>query len=241
LSDENRIALLAVRRLNAGYGKKPVVRDVAVTVEEHQIVALIGPNGAGKSTVLKAILGLLSGVEGEVLFRGKDLAGLAPAERISRGISFCAQGNRVFAELTVNENLRLAANVVGRRHEEELLQEAVAVFPRLGDRLGQKAGTLSGGEQQMVAVARAMMQRPKLMVLDEPSVGLSPQLASSLLGRIATAAKTGGMAVLIVEQKVRQVLEIADRAYGLRLGRVACQGDAARLAEDLDGLRCLFL
>ncbi len=235
------MALLTVANVNAGYGKKTVIRDVGLTVQEGEIVALIGPNGAGKSTALKAILGLLNYADGKIEFGGKDLSGLTTADRISLGMSFCAQGNRVFAELTVEENLRLAANAVKGGNDDKSLQDVIQMFPGLRNRPRQKAGTLSGGEQQMVAIARAFLQHPRLLILDEPSLGLAPGLASAVLGQISEIAGKVGVAVLIVEQKVRRVLQIANRVYALRLGRVAYTGEARILAEDAVTLRGLFL
>jgi branched-chain amino acid transport system ATP-binding protein len=233
--------LLEARHIETGYGKKPVVRDVSVSINHGEILAMIGPNGAGKSTVLKAICGLLPVWRGDVLFEQKSISGSTPAKNVSRGMTFCPQGNRVFHGLTVKENLEIGGYSLSQREVKERIAQVVELFPALKDRPRQDAGSLSGGEQQMLALARALVAKPKLLMLDEPSLGLAPNLLADMFTRIVEINRQTGVAILIVEQKVDMVLSICSRAYALKLGRVSFCGSADDLRTAKAGIRDLFL
>jgi len=223
--------MLEIRDVDAGYEGKQVLFGVSVTVGDGDIVALIGPNGAGKSTVLKVACGLLRPWRGEVFFEGERLTRFSSAERVSRGVVYSPQGNRVFRGLTVLENLQIAGSQLPRESLVRRVEETLHEFPALKPLVARKAGTLSGGEQQVLAFARALVPKPKLLLLDEPSLGLAPKVARGALERIAEIGELTGTSVLLVEQKARDALSIADRAYGLRLGRVAAEGAAGEILE----------
>ena len=233
--------MLEIRNLEAGYGKKQVLFGVSLEVREGEVVALIGPNGAGKSTVLKAACGLIPTWKGEIRLGGVPTNGSTPAQNVARGMTFCPQGNRVFDELTVRENLEIGGYQFPRKDLKGRIEEVLGVFPILRDRLKQEAGRLSGGEQQMLAVARALVPRPKLLMLDEPSLGLAPNVVKSVFEQVVRINRETGVAVLIVEQKVRDVLVISQRVYSLKLGRVAFDGPSADLKDDKGRLHDLFL
>jgi branched-chain amino acid transport system ATP-binding protein len=224
-----------------GYGKKQVLFGVSLEVAERDVVALIGPNGAGKSTVLKTVCGLLRPWKGEVRFDGALIDGCAPARNVARGITFAPQGNRVFDELTVLENLQMGGYQLPRKELSGRIEEVFNLFPLLKGRARQNAGKLSGGEQQMLAFARALVPKPKLLMLDEPSLGLQPNLVDAVFDKVASVNRDQGVTVLIVEQKVRQVLSIRRRVYSLKLGRVAFAGAPGEIADDTEKLRRLFL
>ena len=233
--------MLEIRELETGYGKKQVVFGLSLDVREGEIVALIGPNGAGKSTVLKAVCGLVPVRKGEIRFNGTLTNGSTPAQNVACGITFAPQGNRVFADLTVMENLEIGAYPLQRKEGKERITQVLNLFPVLKERLRQDAGRLSGGEQQMLALARALVPKPKLLLLDEPSLGLAPNLVATVFKRIADIRGEAGVAILIVEQKVRDVLEICDRVYSMKLGRVAFAGQPDELKADKVKIRDLFL
>ena len=232
--------MLEIRKIETGYGKKQVLFATSLKVKQGEIVAVVGPNGAGKSTILKAICGLLPVWSGEILFDNKPISGSSPAKNVSRGITFCPQGNRVFDELSVMENLHIGGIHLRATELKERIEEVVQLFPILKDRLRQNAGRLSGGEQQMLALGRALIPKPKLLMLDEPSLGLSPNLVSTAFERISSLNSDTGVTILIVEQKVREVLKLCHRVYGLKLGRVAFAGQPEKLMEH-DELRRVFL
>lgn len=233
--------LLEIKQLETGYGKKQVLFNVSMEIADGEIVAIIGPNGAGKSTVLKATCGLLPAWKGNVILGGNRITGSTPARNVSRGLTFCPQGNRVFSDLSVTENLEIGGYRLPRRELRPRIEEVLAIFPSLKDRLRQNAGTLSGGEQQMLAVARALIPQPKLLMLDEPSLGLAPGLVDDVFKLISRVGAEQGVSILIVEQKVRKVLELSDRVYALKLGEVAFAGESAALKEDAQRLRDIFL
>jgi len=233
--------MLAIEQLDTGYGKKQVLYGLSLGVRQGEIVALIGPNGAGKSTVLKAVCGLIPTWKGEIRFDGRLANGSTPARNVARGITFCPQGNRVFDELSVRENLEIGGFQLPSRELKERIEQALILFPVLKDRLKQRAGKLSGGQQQMLAIARALVPKPKLLMLDEPSLGLSPNLVSTVFENILRINREFGVAILIVEQKVREVVNLAQRVYSLKLGRVAFEGPAAALRDNKEKLRELFL
>ena len=233
--------LLEVIDLETGYGKKPVLLGVSLEVGPGEVIAVIGPNGAGKSTILKAICGLIPVWKGDVRFDGAPTDGATPAQNVARGITLCPQGNRVFADMTVLENLEVGGLLLPRRESRERVNEALTMFPSLKDRTRQIAGRLSGGEQQMVALARALIPRPRLLMLDEPSLGLAPGVVKDVFGKLVAVNRETGTAILIVEQKVREVLAVCQRVYGIKLGRLAFTGSPDQLRDDKEKLRQLFL
>ena len=222
---------LTAEALEAGYGKAQVLFGVDLEVVENELVALLGANGAGKTTLLRTISGLVRPWSGRVLLEGQDLRGLSPAKRARMGLGHVPEGRQLFPLMTVEENLRLGVAFLAPGREKEGYQRVYALFPRLGERRRQLAGTLSGGEQQMLAIGRALMGFPKILLVDEPSLGLSPRLAEEVL--LALKAVAGeGVGVLLVEQNVALTLEVAERAYVLEHGRVVLQGPASALAQD---------
>jgi len=224
--------LLVIADLVAGYGKKKVLNGVSIDVPRGEIIALIGHNGAGKSTVLKAIFGLLPIWDGRVLLAGEP-APARPRKLLEMGVSYLPQGNRVFTDLTVRENLRLSSRTLLDTPRADAASERILeLFPALEDRLEQRAGTLSGGEKQMLALANALVLSPRLLLLDEPSLGLAPPLVREAFQRLRKISATLGATVLIVEQKVREVLKIAHYVYVLRTGRVSFSGPAAELSDE---------
>lgn len=225
--------LLTIRDLITGYGKKQIVNGVSLTVAANEVVTLIGHNGAGKSTLLKAIFGLLPVWSGQIVLNGEVLQSPNPRELLRSGISYVPQGNRVFTELTVRENLEMGAvTLASKTLVHEGIDRALDLFPSLKLRLRQCAGMLSGGEKQMLALSNALVLSPRVLLLDEPSLGLAPQLVSLALKRIQDISVNSGTAVLIVEQKVREVLKIANRVYVLRNGKVSFSGSAESLGDD---------
>jgi branched-chain amino acid transport system ATP-binding protein len=220
-----------VEALEAGYGKAQVLFGVDLEVVENELVALLGANGAGKTTLLRAISGLVKPWSGRVLLEGQDLRGLSPAKRARMGLGHVPEGRQLFPLMTVEENLRLGAAFLAPGREREGYERVYGLFPRLAERRRQLAGTLSGGEQQMLAIGRALMGFPKILLVDEPSLGLSPRLAEEVL--LALKAVAGeGVGVLLVEQNVALTLDVAERAYVLEHGKVVLEGPASALAQD---------
>jgi branched-chain amino acid transport system ATP-binding protein len=220
--------MLEVTDLAAGYGRVQVLWDVDLEVGEGEVVALVGSNGAGKTTLLRAVSGMITPTGGEVRLAGDSLVGRAPEEAVRAGLAHVPEGRRLFAGLTVRENLRVGAYVHGERAD---IDRAVGLFPRLGERLDQVAGSLSGGEQQMCAIARGLMANPKLIMIDELSLGLAPKLVEQILERL-TSVTEAGTAVLLVEQDVDAALEAAARGYVLENGRIVASGESSALLED---------
>jgi branched-chain amino acid transport system ATP-binding protein len=229
--------ILQLRGVKAGYGKVQALHGIDLAVGEGEVVALLGANGAGKSTTLRTISGLLRPTVGDILFKGESIAGAAPDAVLRAGIAHCPEERHVWGEMTVDENLRLGAFLVGDRREvERRIGMAFHRFPRLRERARQLAGTLSGGEQQMLAIARALMSEPRLLLLDEPSLGLSPKISDEVMGVIAELAGHG-VTILLVEQNVHRALRVARRAYVLETGRIAAEDDAAGLLGNKEVLR----
>ncbi|MBN2138350.1 MAG: ABC transporter ATP-binding protein [Sedimentisphaerales bacterium] len=233
--------MLEIRELETGYGKKQVIFGLTLEVREGEIVALIGPNGAGKSTVLKAVCGLIPPWKGRIHFNDDVTNGFSPARNVARGITFAPQGSRVFADLTVMENLEIGGFQLPRNELKGRIARVFQMFPVLKERARQDAGKLSGGEQQMLALARALIPNPKLLMLDEPSLGLSPNLVTTVFRKISEINNEIGVTILIVEQKVREVLDICKRVYSMKLGRVAFEGRPEELRDDETKLKDLFL
>ncbi len=227
------MGLLEIRELQVAYGNVKVLHGISLDVAEGEIVALLGSNGAGKTTTLRAISGLIRPRAGQIVLDGHPLIGLRAHQIVALGLGHVPEGRRMFGSLSVEENLRLGGYLI--RSDGAVLAQRMAgvyeTFPRLGERRSQLAGTLSGGEQQMLAIARALMLRPRIVVLDEPSMGLAPKLVRVIFGMIADICKEG-TAVLLVEQNARQALRIAHRAYVLESGRIALAGPAHQLAQD---------
>src|SRR6266849_4707916 len=218
--------------VDAGYGPLQVLWGVSLRVAAGDIVSLVGPNGAGKTTVIKAILGIVPLREGAIRFKGERIDGRAPEEIVQRGIAVVPEGARVFPEMTVVDNLRMGALVPrARAHEAASMAEVFAMFPRLAERKLQLGRTLSGGERQMLAIGRALMARPELLLLDEPSLGLQPSLVRSIIDAIR-GINEGGLSVLLIEQNVHFSLPISHRAYVLEEGRVVMQDTGAALLEN---------
>ena len=226
------MSILHVEDLNVYYGSIHAVKGISFDVEEGEIVTLIGANGAGKSTTLNTVAGLLKPREGKVEFEGESLLGIPPHKIVSRGMALCPEGRRVFLQMSVRDNLEMGAFTRTNSAEvADSLEMVFERFPRLKEREGQSAGTLSGGEQQMLAMGRALMSKPRLLMLDEPSMGLAPILVQEIFN-IIKALHDAGTMVLLVEQNARMALSIADRAYVLETGKVSMSGNAADLAND---------
>jgi len=231
--------LLEVSALVAGYGAITVLRGVDLTVCAGEVVALLGSNGVGKTTLNNNVSALYRPFAGRVRFAGADITGVASERVVAAGLVQVPEGRRIFPNLSVRENLELGSYRRGRANRARNLARVLAIFPRLAERLGQGAGTLSGGEQQMLAIGRGLMAEPRLLILDEPSLGLSPRLVEdmfALIGRI----RADGVAILLVEQNVVQSLEIADRAYILEQGRIAMSGSGPDLIQN-PGLKKSYL
>jgi branched-chain amino acid transport system ATP-binding protein len=232
-------AVLEIRALEAGYGSVRVLHGVDLDVGEGEIVALLGSNGAGKSTLNNTLSGIIRPLGGAIRFDGRDVTGATSVKMVDLGVIQVPEGRRIFPNLTVRENLELGSYRRGREGRAAGIERVVAVFPRLSERFGQFAGTLSGGEQQMLAIGRGLMAQPKLLILDEPSLGLSPLLVEEMFSLIRDLHGEG-LSILLVEQNVFQSLEIADRAYVLENGLIALQGPAEELVED-EGLKKSYL
>jgi len=216
-----RDPLLTVAGLTAGYGKIGVLHGVDLTIGKGEIVALLGPNGAGKTTLLRAVSGLLPW-SGKASFDGADLAGVSPREAARRGLVHVVEGHRVFTQLSVTDNLLLAGYDLPRGERAGRVDEALSYFPEIAAKRADRAGALSGGQQQMLAVAQGLVRRPKLLMLDEPSAGLSPVLVDRVLS-VAATLREGGTAILLVEQLIEKALALADRVYAMAQGKIVLE------------------
>ena len=227
--------MLEIRNLTAGYGSIAAIRDVSLVVPEKRVVSIIGTNGAGKSTLLKAISGLNRQCSGEILFDGKSIINQSANRIVALGLSQVAEGRQIFAHMTVEDNIHLGAYLYhNRKHREEIrerMDQVFAMFPVLNRRARQIAGSLSGGEQQMLAIGRALMTRPRLLLLDEPSMGLAPIIVNEILDTIGELNRLG-MTILLVEQNARAALRIADTAYVMETGQIVLDGPADTLLDD---------
>jgi len=231
--------LLEVRNINVYYGNIHALKDISFEVREGEIVTLIGANGAGKSTTLKTISGLMRTKTGEIVFDGRDIRTTAPNKVVSLGLAHVPEGRRVFAQMTVEENLEMGAFTRPKAGIAASLADVYRRFPRLDERRRQVAGTLSGGEQQMLAMGRALMSRPRLLMLDEPSMGLAPILVEQIFG-IIRELHAAGTTVLLVEQNARMALSVADRGYVLESGRIVLSDQADALLHN-DAVRSAYL
>lgn len=225
--------MLRVSQLNGGYERVQILWDVSLSVEEGEVVAIIGPNGAGKTTLLNTICGIIRPFSGSCRFKGEEISGCPSHVIASRGISLVPEGGRLFPLLTVRENLELGALRVAKRggKKETLLEDVYGLFPVLRDKEKQAAGTLSGGEQQMLAIARALMSKPSLLLLDEPSLGLAPTLVASVFGTLREIKEKGDVTLLLVEQNIAYSLSLADRGYVLINGRIVLADKAEALLD----------
>jgi branched-chain amino acid transport system ATP-binding protein len=229
--------MLQVKNLRCYYGRIMAIKGVSISVRRGELITLIGANGSGKTTLLTAICGLLPAWKGDISFEAESLKGMDPPAIVRRGISLVPEGRQVFAPMTVLDNLRLGAYTRYRRREHREIEQDIAqiteLFPILGQRADQPAGTLSGGEQQMLAIGRALMARPRLLALDEPSMGLAPLMVEKILDTLVRL-KADGLTILLVEQNAQAALKIADRGYVLETGKVVLQGDAGDLLSDVE-------
>ena len=233
------MSLLKVENIHVYYGSIHAIKGVSFEVHEGEIVTLIGANGAGKSTTLNTVAGLLKPKTGKIEFEGKNIVGVPANRVVSHGMALCPEGRRVFLQMTVQENLEMGGYTRPGNELEASLANVYQRFPRLKERYKQIAGTLSGGEQQMLAMGRALMSKPKLLMLDEPSMGLAPILVEQIFD-IAKELNAAGTTMLLVEQNARMALSIADRAYVLETGTISMSGNAHELAED-DRVRKAYL
>jgi branched-chain amino acid transport system ATP-binding protein len=236
--------MLEISGLHVAYGSIQSLKGVDLVVAEGEFVAILGPNGAGKSTLIKTVMGVMAPAEGAIRFRGRDLAGVSTAERIRLGIGIIPEGRQLFPDMTVRENLLLGAYAqLGIRipsGSSDAIDRVFAMFPRLAERQGQLAGTFSGGEAQMLAIGRALMTRPRLLLCDEPSLGLAPVLVRDVLATLATLRRDHGVTIALADQNALATLRMADRGYVLDTGRVVASGSAASLQSD-DRLRSAYL
>ena len=223
--------MLEIRDLHAGYGPMKVLHGVNLRIDASEIVALLGSNGAGKSTLNNNLSGIFRPTGGQILFEGRDITGLRSEKIVDLGIVQVPEGRRIFPNMSIRENLELGSYRRGQARRAQNLDRVVTVFPRLSERIGQLAGTLSGGEQQMLAIGRAMMSEPRILILDEPSLGLSPLLVEETFALIQRLNKEG-LSIFLVEQNVMQSLEIAHRAYVMENGYIVLSGSPADLADD---------
>jgi branched-chain amino acid transport system ATP-binding protein len=223
--------MLELRNVHAGYAKIPVVHGIDLDVSAGSLVTLLGANGAGKTTTLRAITGLLRSVTGEIRFEGRSLLGLSPDRIVQLGLSLVPEGRELFVEMSVEQNLRLGGFTKSTRQLQRALDRNFELFPRLRERHRQTAGTLSGGEQQMLTIARALMADPKLLLLDEPSLGLAPQMVEEVFA-IIRQIKSEGVSLLLVEQNALMALSIANSAYVMEAGEIRLRGSATELERD---------
>ena len=227
------MAMLEVNNINVYYGSIHAIKDISFEVNAGEIVTLIGANGAGKSTTLNTIAGLLKPRQGSIVLGGVPVDGTGASKMVYKGLSLCPEGRRIFQQMTVRENLEMGAYSRPKEEIEASLEDVFGRFPRLKEREKQIGGTLSGGEQQMLAMARALMSKPKLMMLDEPSMGLAPILVDQIFSIIQELHESG-VTILLVEQNAQMALSVADRAYVLETGRIAMSGDASELLQNDD-------
>lgn len=233
--------ILKAEGVSASYGRVNVLKDINISVESGEIVCLVGANGAGKSTLLKVISGIIAATHGKIIFNGTDITNKRPDYIVKIGVSHVPEGRQIFGDLTVRQNLLLGSYVhnVSKQEMRRLLDAVFELFPILKSRLTQKAGTMSGGEQQMLAIARGLMSQPRLLLLDEPSLGLAPLVVDTIL-KVIQNLRSKGISILLVEQNVNAALQISDRAYVIETGSIVAEGKALELMED-DEIRKSYL
>jgi ABC-type branched-subunit amino acid transport system ATPase component len=231
--------VLEVEQVTGGYGKLSIVFDASLYVDEGEILAIVGPNGSGKSTLVKIIAGVATIQRGKILLGGEDITLEPPEKRISRGLGYLPQVGNIFPDLTVRENLELGGYGLGKRAIEYRIEEILSLFPELRSRMTQRAGTLSGGERQMLALSRALMKNPRILLLDEPSAGLAPKLVERIFSSIKSLIDIG-KSIVLVEQHAKRALELADRGIVMASGRIVMEGTARDLLRSED-LRLAFL
>ncbi len=225
--------MLRIEDLHVYYGNIHALKGVSLEVEEGEIVTLVGANGAGKSTTMRAVAGLEPARSGRVLYRGEPIQELPTPERVGRGLVLCPEGRQIFANLSVEENLRVGGYLrKDKKAVSREIDDIYQMFPVLGERRRQRGGTLSGGEQQMLAVGRSLVSAPRLLALDEPSLGLAPLIVKRIFDALATLNRERGLTILLVEQNAQQALKLADRGYVLEIGEVLLSGPASELLED---------
>lgn len=224
--------MLEINNLDAGYGFLQILRQVSLKIDQGEYVCLVGPNGAGKSTILKSIAGLITPSGGEIIFNGEDIGGLKGNQVARKGISYVSEEMNLFTNMTVQENLYMGAYLVrDKKTQKDRLDFVYKLFPQLADRRSQLAGTMSGGERKMLAIGRGMMSSPSLLIVDEPSFGLAPQLTENVFESLDTLVQ-GGTTILVVEQNVTKTLSVTDRGYVLENGRIELEGKSSDLADD---------
>jgi branched-chain amino acid transport system ATP-binding protein len=234
------MALLELKNVSASYGRIQILFDVSLHVEEREVVCVIGPNGAGKSTCFKAIMGFINHQGGEIRFNGSSVVGSRPDQVLAMGLGYVPQGRIVFNQMTVRENLEMGGYLErNKKRLREAMEHVFTLFPRLAERQKQRAGTMSGGEQQMLAMGRALMTRPRMLMLDEPSLGLSPRFVDEVFDRIVALAKEN-LTIMLVEQNAARALEISHRGYVLELGRNRFEGKGDELLANPD-VRRMYL
>ena len=239
MSEEKKLPLLKVRDIHVYYGAIHAIKGISLEVNEGEIVTLIGANGAGKSTTLNTIAGLLKPRQGGIAFAGMPVEGTGASKMVYKGLSLCPEGRRIFQQMTVRENLEMGAFSRPNEETEKSMEQVYEFVPRLKEREKQIAGTLSGGEQQMLAMGRALMSKPRLMMLDEPSMGLAPILVEQIF-EIIRDMNAAGTTILLVEQNAQMALSVANRAYVMETGRITMEGDADDLMHD-DNVRKAYL
>lgn len=232
---------LKLDQISTGYGKKQIIYDFSHNFEIGKLTTIIGPNGSGKSTILKSIIGVLEAWSGEISFNGVSINDLPTANRINMGIAYCPQGERVFSTMSVLDNLKIGNYKLRKREFETRKDEIIKLFPILKDKLDRISGLLSGGEQQVLSIARSMMSEPKILVLDEPTLGLSPSIINDILDHLRTLVENKNLGIIMVEQRVKEALAISDYAIGLKSGKKVFEGEPILLSKDKVELKKIFL
>lgn len=232
MNEKNSDFLLSIDNIKAGYGKVQVLQEVSIQVKSGDIVTMVGANGVGKSTTLKSILGLIKVNKGIVTFKEENITNLPPYEIVSKGIGYSPEGREVFGNLSVYENLRIGAYTIPKNEFDTRLEEIYTLFPRLAERSKQESSSLSGGEQQMLAIGRALMQDPELLLLDEPSLGLAPIIAEDIFKKLDEINKNTGTTILLIEQNVNLALQLSDYAYVMEKGQIALEGKSNEMIDN---------
>lgn len=234
------MSLLEIRNLSSGYGEVQILWDVSFSIEEGKLTTIVGPNGAGKTTLLRTVMGLVRPWQGQIILDGEDITRLPPHKKVEKGIVLIPEGRQLFPDMTVLENLEMGAFTArASKRYKEALDRVFSLFPRLKERMGQKAGTLSGGEQQMLSIARGLMSQPRILMLDEPSLGLAPFLVLALFD-VIRRLRDEGITMVLVEQNVQLSLAVSDYAYVLSGGRIEIEGESRQVRE-MESVKKAFL